>query len=410
MSRFRYEVGPPKLDRRMMLKLAAGALVAARTPLAAAAPSPTPGPRYFVFIFLSGGIDAIRTFDPKSRSEVEPWVDLPYASKDIVTSGNVTLAPDAAALAPLASRLAVVRGIEVSTAAHGPGAEHFDRMRTRGVAQMPTIYELLGKTRDTQAVGALLSRALFGHAHGSMTDTWFEALEKTSPAERELMARSLHERARELRTSEPAAAENIEQAGAFVERLGNMPTFDQSPWSKQRNAANIGRRFERLLWLLESDIPRCFAFDVGGATQPWDSHNFNEMRQSKHSGDFFPMLQRFLLELDNRSNRFGKLSDTTAVIVGSELGRFPRLNGYAGKDHFPEIPMLFYGRHFKTNAAYGHTDRRMGAQRVSFKTGQPSSSGQPITLDDVGTTLLHLSGVRDPSTLGYRGKILEFLV
>lgn len=33
-------------------------------------------PRYFLVITPSGGMDGVYTTDPKTRSEVEPWVDV----------------------------------------------------------------------------------------------------------------------------------------------------------------------------------------------------------------------------------------------------------------------------------------------------------------------------------------------
>jgi uncharacterized protein (DUF1501 family) len=144
--------------------------------------------------------------------------------------------------------------------------------------------------------------------------------------------------------------------------------------------------------------------NLGGQDQPWDTHTFNSERQAREAKRL-EIVARFLAALDRRG-----LADRTLVVVGSEIGRFPALNGQHGKDHFPEAPLLFYGAGVRGGAAYGRTGRRMEGLPVSLATGKDARGGHMVTLDDVGATLLHLGGVEDPRALGYEGAILDFLV
>jgi hypothetical protein len=117
-----------------------------------------------------------------------------------------------------------------------------------------------------------------------------------------------------------------------------------------------------------------------------------------------------LTELERRSNRHGRLVDNTAVIVASELGRYPYLNAAQGKDHFPEAPFLFAGPWFPGGNVFGRTGKNLEAQPIDLKHGGVArAGGHHVMVDDVGTTLLALSGI-DPELYGYNGHLLQFLL
>ena len=148
-------------SRRDWLRMVSASLIASwlssprRLEALPAPRSRTDGPRYFLSIYLSGGIDAVASTDPKLREEVESWVDIPYPASSIVEAGALRLGPNLAPLAPFASRLTLVNGVGLHTANHQTGAEQFLRMRTGTRPQMPSLFELLGRGKDTQAIGCM---------------------------------------------------------------------------------------------------------------------------------------------------------------------------------------------------------------------------------------------------------------
>jgi hypothetical protein len=123
------------------------------------------------------------------------------------------------------------------------------------------------------------------------------------------------------------------------------------------------------------------------------------------------MFARFLSTLDATRNSHGSLARNLVIAIASELGRFPRLNGSEGKDHFNEAPVILYTPRTATGegATYGQTGRKMEALPVSPRTGKPAAGGTTIQLDDIGATLLQMAGVA-PSLYGYGGRILDFLL
>jgi uncharacterized protein (DUF1501 family) len=381
-------------------------------------------PRYCVILFLRGGMDAIFTTDPKERSEVDSSIDVPYPSSEILSAGNVRLGPHLKALEPFARKLAIVNGVHVGTANHETGAEQMLRLRTQVTPAMPGILDIVGAHREGQALGCLTLGNTYHHDHSG---GWFgnEALlreiDRAGPEDLAMMARTYRREASNMlshtKDAERAqAADNLTQCAALFERLVTTPKFMAAAPPGRDSAEvkgsdeSVNRNLERCLWALENDLTRCAYVKFAD----WDTHSFNARAQKSSSTHFFPLLANFLKALETRRNAYGSLAENTLVIVGSELGRFPRLNNDLGKDHFPQAPYLFFGPGIQTNdgrgAAFGKTAKQMEALPVDLRTGSDVAvGGHFMTLDDVGATVLHAMGV-SPKTHGYQGNVLDFLV
>jgi uncharacterized protein (DUF1501 family) len=196
-----------------------------------------------------------------------------------------------------------------------------------------------------------------------------------------------------------------------------VPRFAPTPWQgiepaskEDLDTPDMMERLQRALWLLEHDLTSSVFVCLVGGSLNWDTHTDNARRQTRMQARFVPMLDRFLTELERRSNRHGRLVDNTAVIVASELGRYPFLNAAQGKDHFPEAPFLFSGPWFPGGKVFGRTGKNLEAQPIDLKQGGVArAGGHHVMVDDVGTTLLALSGI-DPELYGYNGQHLQFLL
>ena len=115
----------------------------------------------------------------------------------------------------------------------------------------------------------------------------------------------------------------------------------------------------------------------------WDSHenNFNLLRQW-----LLPWLDRTVSALlDDLAQR--GLLESTLVLVTGDMGRTPRINARAGRDHWPQCGFcLLAGGGVKQGLVYGTSDRH-GA----FPKDHPVSPG------DLVSTVYHLLGI-DPET------------
>jgi hypothetical protein len=113
----------------------------------------------------------------------------------------------------------------------------------------------------------------------------------------------------------------------------------------------------------------------------WDSHGRNFDLVRDHGGKLDQCLSALIEDLDVR----GMLNDVTVVAWG-EFGRTPRINGNAGRDHWPQVSCAFLaGGGMRTGQAIGATNRlgEYAAQR-------------PVHFGEVFATLYHNLGI-DPS-------------
>jgi uncharacterized protein (DUF1501 family) len=92
-----------------------------------------------------------------------------------------------------------------------------------------------------------------------------------------------------------------------------------------------------------------------------------------------------------------KLFDNTVVFVLSEMGRTPKLNQSAGKDHWPVTSALVFGAGVAGGRVIGATDNQLGAQSMNLTTGAVDASGKQLQTGNLVAGVLALAGV-DPSS------------
>jgi uncharacterized protein (DUF1501 family) len=111
----------------------------------------------------------------------------------------------------------------------------------------------------------------------------------------------------------------------------------------------------------------------------WDSHekNFSMLKTFN-----LPNLDEICAALIEDLNHRGLLETTLVVIMG-EMGRSPRVNGKAGRDHWPKCGFaLLFGAGVKEGFVLGASDK-IGA----YPTDRPTSPG------DIVATMYHLLGI-----------------
>ena len=86
------------------------------------------------------------------------------------------------------------------------------------------------------------------------------------------------------------------------------------------------------------------------------------------------------------------LLDETTVVVCSEFGRTPMLNGDNGKDHHPFTSMLLVGKNVKGGTTLGLTDSEQEGVKVNLTTGQPDDTGIVLDVTNMVAGLVTLLG------------------
>ncbi|MCI0699890.1 MAG: DUF1501 domain-containing protein [Planctomycetia bacterium] len=113
----------------------------------------------------------------------------------------------------------------------------------------------------------------------------------------------------------------------------------------------------------------------------WDTHE-NNFKMLKYL--LLPFLDRAVSALVDDLDDRGLL-DSTLVVVTGDMGRTPRVNGVAGRDHWPQCGFcLFAGGGTKAGIVHGTTDKI-----AAFPSNHPVSAGNLVA------TVYHLVGV-DP--------------
>jgi hypothetical protein len=410
------------LTRRSLLQTSAAACLLGGLPrVRAESTSSKKGPRYFVNIFLRGGIDAVYTTDPKTKHEVDDRVDVPYDIGGIVDGGKLQFGPHFRPLAKYADKIAILRGVQVSTANHETGGYQATRLRTNVQPGMPSLQDILGMTRDDQPLGsvAIGHLAVFEHSPGgvvaptgdpSEATTSLDAVDEISDEEAGMLASSFKQHLKSLPSHlsgrEEITRDHLQQAQAFFAKLKSTPRFKNEDWdTRDSDAKRAGKDLQRTLWFLKHDMARAVFCKI---QLDWDSHFRNADKQTLATSQFVNVFEHFIDALHETKNEHGTLAEQTVVVLGSELGRFPIINGNLGKDHFPEIQMMLMGPGIATGNAFVPTGKMMEGQKVDFKTGKADDNGQYVFLDDVGTTLLSMAGMK-PELYGYAGRRLQFL-
>ena len=190
--------------------------------------------------------------------------------------------------------------------------------------------------------------------------------------------------------------ETYQRAVAMLTSPGFKRAFDLSQESKEvrdsygRTTYGQGCLLaRRLVEAGAKFVTVYFAQSIGGQDliNGWDTHGFGGKKMD-------PILKQHLLPITDQTlptllldlEKRGLLDETLVVWMG-EFGRSPKINGGAGRDHWPQCyPALFAGGGVKRGAVVGSSD----------KTGTyPGGAGYKI--EDVSATIYSLLGI-DPET------------
>lgn len=162
-----------------------------------------------------------------------------------------------------------------------------------------------------------------------------------------------------------------------------LETRERYGLHKEHNQQLRGQNLLMARRLVEAGVPFINVQDFRQQGQNWDSHAKNFEKNKK---TLLPpadqSLSALIEELDERG-----LLDSTLIVATGEFGRTPKINGNAGRDHWPDCySLLLAGGGIQGGAVYGSSDRT-GAY--------PADS--PVTPADLAATIYSLFGI-DPQT------------
>ncbi len=150
------------------------------------------------------------------------------------------------------------------------------------------------------------------------------------------------------------------------------------------------------LGLLANGLTRCVTVSTAPKTKRvWDTHSDNVVRQAALFNDLFGDLATILDQLATTPDPDGvPLSDTTVMVVLSEMGRTPAFNDYqGGRDHWPFTSAMIIGPGITGNRTIGAYDNNYLGVGVDPTTGELDHERTGISAETFGATLLALGDV-----------------
>jgi hypothetical protein len=453
------------LNRRTFLRAAsafAGTSILGATPFKALAQQLAPSSRCFVFLYFSGGWDVLLSLDPRdpsvftpervSETRILPGYSLLAQDGsfpiDLVTPTQRAGAPAPAmkfgpAIGRLADhydKLALVRGINMTTVAHDVGFRYFLTGKT------PNGSAARGSSTATEIVGQLMPKVpVPSIAYGieSYNDRYPGAANalrvsrandliltlKPSPTaldseiEKQLVdlrgntvscesqlydTRGLVGQYRDARNQmtsvlgsalyrafdlefetnankDPAVdARNMERAA--IRARYNLPATGGV------NYESAGARAALVATALKQGISQCVSMNLVGGL---DTHFGTQVTHATNQRNGWNAVADLLDDLRNAPHpEGGTFLDHTTIMAFSEFSRTPLINGSGGRDHHISSSALLAGAGITHNTVFGRAgDINMAPGLVDRKTGVPDAKGVNILPEDVIATVLAAAGV-----------------
>lgn len=427
----------PQLSRRQALQIGTGMFGLGLPQFLQAASAGTTKDISCIFLFLAGGPSHFETFDPKPDAPTE----IRGIWNPISTSVPGTLICEKLPLmAKRMHKVAIVRSWQGKSGSHSTGSQHVasglyppaagqhfpnfgclvSALQGNRVPGVPAHFGIPVAARYTKPQGYLgPAHAAFDVQGDPVTakDTFGKLnLEATRFENRRSMLTQLDNLERFVDTQDSALVSTEKFSREAIALLTTdvmrkATDLDEEPDElRERYGANIygqrvllarrlieaGARFVTINHAVQGGL-----FGKGTTNGTWDNHHllFNSMMSFKDTPTNAPSgykwhsyagpgnlpqldmsLSTLLDDLDERG-----LLDSTLVVAMGEFGRTPKINKFAGRDHYPAAGcVLLAGAGVNQGAVIGATDRN-GARPMT----------RPYTPEDFAASIYHAMGI-DP--------------
>jgi uncharacterized protein (DUF1501 family) len=338
--------------------------------------------RQLIVYWVSGGWDPTITFDPH-LDDADIASD---PSATLAIAGGIPIA-DAASRPSVrrfferwGSRSIVFNGLSVDSISHETCTRLMLTGRRTGRDMDIGTRVAAGSGADLQLPHVVLGGPRFGGEHGALVSlispTFLGVASGTLPTARDA---EREDRVRAWLDAELAARGELDAHEAvFAEGLGRLSGLEAlaREFSSVDLGVEEGRRSVALR-LLGAGVTRSVltAASVASLSQ-WDSHLTNLYNQDANFELTFSHLDAWMDALAGTTGPDGTaLSETTELLVLSEMGRQPRLNRSEGKDHWPVTSALLVSARCEGGRVIGGTDGSLAARAVDLATGELDDRG-----------------------------------
>jgi hypothetical protein len=355
-----------------------------------------------IHIFLPGGIAHQETFDPKPYAPIEYRGELGVVQTKIPGEVFSETLPKTS---QVADKLCVIRSMTHGEAAHERGTHNmFTGYRPSPALQYPSMgsvvsheygpknnlppYVCIPSLPNVYAGTGYLSSSFSPFSLGAdPASAGFRVQDLNLPggidesrfATRRGVLEAVNEHFRSKEKSDGLTAMDTfyDRAYSLISSQAAREAFniDAEPANIRdeygRNEA--GQRMLMARRLVEAGV-RFVVLQYGG----WDMHNDITPGMRNQMPAFDQAYATLITDLDRRG-----LLDRTLVMVSSEFGRTPKINGTRGRDHWPKV--------FSVVLAGGGTKKGHAFGLSNSTASEPERD--PLGPEDLATTIYHQLGI-----------------
>jgi uncharacterized protein (DUF1501 family) len=361
-----------------------------------------------IHIFLPGGMAHQESFDPKPYAPIEYRGEMGTIQTKLE---GVLFNELLKQTAQVADKITVCRSMTHGEAAHERGTHNmFTGYRPSPAIQFPSMGSVVsheyGPRQNLPPYICIPSQPTTYAGSGYLSSAFAPFSLGSDPAEGNFTVQDLSlpggvdEKRFGKRRDMLQAVNEYFAAKEKADGLVAMDTFYQRAYSlissqKAREAFNInaepaairdeygrnqaGQRMLLARRLVAAGV-RFVSLTYGG----WDMHN--QIKPSMQSQ--MPAFDQGFAALIRDLDRTGLLN-STLVMVSSEFGRTPKINGTAGRDHWPKVfSVVLAGGGIKRGCVYGSSDST---------ASEPEDD--PLTVEDLAMTVYHQLGINGEKKL-----------
>jgi uncharacterized protein (DUF1501 family) len=355
-----------------------------------------------IFIFLPGGMAHQESFDPKPYAPIEYRGPLGNIATNVE---GVRLGQLWKRTAQVTDKLTICRSMTHGEAAHERGTHNmFTGYRPSPAIQYPSMgsvvahefgprnnlppYVCIPNQPNVYAGTGYLSSSYAGFSLGADPASGsFKVRDLNLPGgvddarfagrRKMLDAVNAHFRGKEQSDSLDAVDSFYQRAYAMISSQKAREAFDinkeDNKLREEYGKNTAGARLLLARRLVEAGV-RFVTTTYGG----WDMHNNIKGGMERQVPPLDQALAALVRDLDRRG-----MLDSTLVCVASEFGRTPKINGNAGRDHWPKVfSVLMAGGGIKRGMVYGSSNST---------ASEPEEKA--LTVADWATTLYHCLGI-----------------
>ena len=424
-----------ELERRRFISLAAkGLLGVSILPWASSLPlkgaglglnrplNHAPKAKNVIYLYMSGGMSHIDTFDPKPGTETGgPTQAINTKVDHLKLSENLPL------LGNHAEKIAVIRGMTSTKGAHEQGNYFMHTSYAqRATIKHPTMgswmTKLDGRFNPTLP-GAVVVNGGSRHPLAGFLPSSHQPLAIGDP-EAGLRNSKMHpgltndtfekrlDFSRKLDESfitKYGSAKINSYADMYDDAIrlmksGDLSAFDLSKESVQVRESYGEDRFGQGVLLARRLVERQVRFvevQLGG----WDTHQNNFSRVPEQGAILDQALSALLTDLEQRG-----MLEETLVVLATEFGRTPNINVNDGRDHYPKaFSCMLAGGGIKGGQVWGETDQE-GREVIDQKVEIPDLNATIAFTLGLPLDEIVYSPTRRPFTLSDKGKPITQLI